>query len=267
MSDFFRNLASRAVPDESGVRPRVAGRFEPSEPVAELAEINEEIASLADAAPVSADSRQRHQTSGMSGFETVAQPRRQAPPPPSAAASESPSPINPDVLDALQSNPPIPARSELTPADGGEAPTAMLPAMPLRMRDPDDEASPQQEERAIDKGEPPVQRPTVVSPAGAQAAPIGPAAAEPANAPMATAARHRPASGKLAPETVVARKPREMPTPADALPPPETVVHVTIGRVELRAPTAAAPRKRERAATQVTTLAEYLQKHAARNRS
>jgi hypothetical protein len=49
-------------------------------------------------------------------------------------------------------------------------------------------------------------------------------------------------------------------------PPTETIVHVSIGRIELRAPPTPPATKRARAAPAVTTLAEYLQQRAARTR-
>lgn len=267
MTDFFLNLASRVANHENAIRPRVAGRFESSEPAAVLAEINEEIAVGADATPTAPDARQRRRESGMSGLKPAADPGVQVTPPRSSPPSESAPPVKFGAVDIPQSSPPVQARPEVCPADGAESRNA-VPATILRVHDSDGEELAQQDEATLAKAEAPVQRRTVVSLPAAEVAMTGSAAAKPANVPIAIpAASHRPTIRKPSPDTFFARKPREMPGPAAAAPPPETVVHVTIGRVELRAPATAAPRKREQAPSQAGTLAEYLQKHAARTRS
>ena len=53
----------------------------------------------------------------------------------------------------------------------------------------------------------------------------------------------------------------------EAPPPVETTIHVSIGRIEVRAPPPAAARPREPAASPVMTLADYLQKRTGRVRS
>lgn len=266
MINFFLNLASRAVDNENAVRPRVTGRFEPSEPAAELAEINEEIVIGTGATLIARDSRQQRWDSRMSGLEAAEEPGVQAAPPRFSPPSESAKPINAGAVEVPQSIPPVRARPEINPAGGKESQTALLRSMSPDVHDTDVEELPPQGETTAAKRDSPAHKQAVVSPP-AQIAITRPAAAGSATAPNVTAAAsHRPVIGKPARETIVARKPREMPRPADAVPPPETVVHVTIGRVELRAPATAAPRKREQAPSQVGTLAEYLQKHAARTR-
>lgn len=258
MTDFFLNLASRAVDNENAIRPRVSGRFEPSEPVAELAEVNEEIGSGAGATVIVPDSPQRPQESN-----PAAQPSAQATPGRSSPPTES-APINPDAIDARQSSAPVQARPEVNPAAAEESQTVISPAMSLHMHDADEEELPQQDETTVVKHDTHVQERTVAARPIAQTPTARPAAAGRANAPIATAAAsRRPAIGKPARETLAARNPRDMPRPADAAPPPETVVHVTIGRVELRAPPAAAPPRKREQVSQAGTLAEYLQKHAA----
>lgn len=259
MTDFFLNLASRAVDNENAIRPRVSGRFEPSEPVAEFAEVNEEIGSGAGATVIVPDSPQRPRES-----KAAAEPSAQATPGRSSPPTES-APINPDAADAPQSNAPVQARPEVNPAGGEESQTDISPAMSRHLHDADEEELLQQDdETTVVKHDTHVQERTVVARPIAQTPTARPAAAGRANAAIATAAAsRRPAIGKPARETLAARNPRDMPRPADAASPPETVVHVTIGRVELRAPPAAAPPRKREQASQTGTLAEYLQKHAA----
>ncbi len=261
MSNFFLNIAARAVDNENAVRPRVAARFESSEPVAELAEINEEIGSRADATQIVRDSPQRRRGSGSSGFNAVVESRGQTALALSSTPSASPQPIDPDAVDALAANTPVQAGPEVNQVGGGEAPSAVSPAISHHVHNTDDVELPQQDKATVVAPDAPVQERIVVARLSAQA--TQPAAAARAIAPIATApASRRPATEKPPRETSIARNTREMPAPAGALPSAETVVHVTIGRVELRVPSTAAPRKREQP-PQTGTLAEYLQKHAA----
>lgn len=268
MTGFFLNLASRAVGDENAVRPRVAGRFEPAEPAAELAEISEEIARGADTMPIAPDSRQRRRETGTDGLNPAAEPRVPSTPSLSSPPSGASQPINPDADDAQQSSPVILTGPESKPADRDDPQSTVWPTASLQAPNADAAELPQWKETRLVEDDATAHKQLVDSRPAPPVAIPGSTAASPANAPVvnATVGPH-PATGMLARETFVARKPRGMPGPANALPPPETIVHVTIGRVELRAPAAAAPRKREQAVSQAGTLAEYLQKHAARRRS
>jgi hypothetical protein len=265
MSDFFLNLATRVSDDANAVRPRAAGRFEPSEPMAELAETTEEIATVVDATPgPPQSSREPANPEFEPGMRR--EPRAQAIPPQSSLPSEPTRPVNPARIDGPQSSPPLGGRPEIVPADGDQSPEAASRAMSIGAYGSDYEELPQQNEMTIVNRVLRVQQRPDASPPKAETAVARPAEAEPA--PIAAAATGQPAAiVRSEREIFVAQRPRELPTPADASPPPETVVHVTIGRVELRAPAAAAPRKREQAVSQAATLAEYLQKHAARTRS
>jgi hypothetical protein len=267
MSDFFLNLATRVRGNENAIRPRVAGRFEPTEPMAKLAEASEEIVRGVDETRAAAPPRQSSPQSAMSGHEVTieGEPVPQAIALP--ASSEPHRPVAPGRVDAPRPDPTM--RHEFPPDMREKTSTVDLPTISLRTPANNRAEWPQQSETPPAKREAHIPGRTVTSPSKAQTAVSElPSAGSAPNAPIVAAPADHPA-GIMTPqrEPFVAQRSGKMPRSPEALPPQETVVHVTIGRVELRAPAAAPPRKPEQAASQAGTLAEYLQKHAARTRS
>lgn len=228
MSDFFANLAARAVEASATIRPRLATRFEPVAPLEPFTEIVIEttgaetgaptpIASVAEKTPTATPSRAESEPasvpiappSGATGailVGSVAAPIVAAP-----SAGTVPQPSAHDVPSAPE--PPVAPRDD---------PAATQPIV-------------QRMDRAAAPATPPF--PLTVPPSPPHE--------------IGTTLAPRVAAGER-------REP----------PPVETIVHVNIGRIELRAPPLAPPAtKRERAVPAVTTLAEYLQQRAARTRT
>jgi hypothetical protein len=253
VSDFFANVAARAVEGSAAIRPRLATRFEPAarpEPFTEVV------------------------------VETT------------AAGPTAPTPIVPVAEEALTATPSL-TESALTgsvavppapQAMGGIPVASVPPAEPPPGRSAMPESPPHDDE---DKSAT-VATPIVAAPAARpepaagdvtptpqlSAAPRGDrAAAQPIvekthrAPPLAAPAFPRTLPTSLRRETGTTPAPRvavvEQPVP----PPVETIVHVSIGRIELRAPPTPAATKRERVAPAVTTLSEYLQQRGARSRT
>jgi hypothetical protein len=247
MSDIFHNLALRAGGGESAVRPRLAGRFEQSEQTGQLVEVNEEIESAHEetssaAAQFITDSENRYD------------PRVQEDAPQKAGAIETkPAVTESRLADQPGSTPLRPSVREEPVTDGRTPATAFAPFKNPRLIA--DQAPPPRDESSLPK-EPPV--PDQASSATASKTTQDRLARPPV---VATPVQAAPHAWERAAVT------RAMPIVREVLTPGETVVHVSIGRIELRAPPAAPPRKREETVSPVTPLAEYLRQHALRSRS
>jgi hypothetical protein len=252
MSGFFESVAARARGEASTIRPRLPSRFESADAGAELFELN---------------------------IETTAAPRVPPDPaaPPAAASDSRPAIAQRGETTSPAAAPPA-ARVETV-----EVPARPVAPVPRAPRTP--EAAP--EIHAFAQPPPAVTRTSEVSsPATVPSAPLhstettarqGPRAApppDPAVEPMPVAtfasrveyalpvATARPAPAEPAP----VRPPRaERRAAGLATPREETTVHVSIGRIEVRAPPAAPePRRREPRASPVMTLEDYLQSRRGR---
>ena len=240
MSDFFRNLASRASGSEDAVRPRGAGRFEQSE-TQQFVEVSEEI--------------ERTEVGAAQATTRTLWP----PPPPqfTPKIGEPPEPIAGDDATQIRVGSERGSMTERVPVMDRLSP----PKPDDRLRD-EIAVQPVREQAPPSPGEPTT---------GSQQRP----AYEPL---LAIAERTAPAANVFpsviaTPATALRAVPLHEPVAAPRRPisqahersaAGETVVHVNIGRIELKAsPAAPPPRAREKTPSPVRTLAEYLQQHAA----
>jgi hypothetical protein len=253
VSDFFTNLAARAVEGNATIRPRLATRFEPvaaPEPFTEviLETISPEAMTLTPMAPVAAKAPTAapspHEADPVAAVAVVPLPQATGAIPAATAAAAEPLPGRP----ALPKSP-HPDEDALATAAAPivAAPSAAaLPRLATRHAEPprDPSAAPHGDRAAVHP---------IVEKTHRAAAPASPAF-------------------PLLPEPSVPREIGTTPAPRVAAveraepPPAETIVHVSIGRIELRAPPMSPTPKRERAVPAVTTLAEYLQQRAAKTR-
>ncbi len=258
MSDFFANLAARAQVGEPPIRPRRTGRFEPVLPTAQLAEMTIET----DTAAISPSPETRSSTT------TEPAPTRDWP-----GATKAPVTV-PDKAPTLVSDPVVRPR----PVAGVHHPTSQkdAPAMLERIAAADHPTPtslniptpPRSQVRAAAVDEPLVR--SMQSNTGAT--PIVQAAL-PATAPtsipaVSVAPNLLPSRTNLTAEVPTRRRERNgMPDrPSKPSEEPETVVHVSIGRIELRVPNPPA-RNREKPYSPVTPLSEYLRQRAAKAKS
>ncbi len=254
MSDFFANLAARAVETSATIRPRLATRFEPVAPPEPFTEVVIETA----------------------GAETG------APTPIASVAEKAPSPVESEPASVPVAPPSdatgaIPVGSVASPIVA--APSAAAPPQPWA-RDapsaPEPSAAPR-DDRAATPSAATLRRPSARDVPSASEPSVAPRDDHAATPPVPKRTHHAaPPASPAFPLAVPPTLPREIGTtlaPRVAAverpepPPVETIVHVNIGRIELRAPPPPAAAKRERAVPAVTTLAEYLQQRAARTRT
>jgi hypothetical protein len=244
MSDFFRNLASRIGAHESPVRPRIAGRYELPASNEQFIEVVEEIersendASMIGAplrwpvsAPQSRTSSEDRTEQGGTGSAHQA----------------------PDVLpEPITANPLVADPSK--PSVSDERPHDQDSRQPIY---PEDHRHAPREERSA--------APEPSAPG--QAAPRAelPAKTQRTELPPSLVATPVPPTAPAAPTRERVGTPRSRQSAREASP-TETIVHVSIGRIELRAPQPTAPPKRDQPPSPVSTLAEYLNQHAARSR-
>jgi hypothetical protein len=243
MSDFFRNLASRVSAKESAVRPRIAGRYELPEPGEQLVEVVEEIDPAENEAPSLAAplpwpvTPQEIRTGQRLEPDTQQQNGE-----PRDAALTRPTTSRPP--DAGQSRPAL-------TIEGAHGKISTQPAQLELGRDPPREEASKSEESPTREptasSSPPVSTTSVRSTLSSLVFKTAMAS------PRAGPARERPAN-RFPAQSVLGQAATE------------TVVQVSIGRVELRAPPAAIPPKRDQPTSPVSTLAEYLKQHATRSR-
>jgi hypothetical protein len=253
MSDYLSRLVARAMGASAGLRPRTASLFEPVKPSGHLPSTGEprspsrQEGPEAAIAPPATSARRGHgrrlQETPVPADSTAPRLRRgpvDVDPPRPALEAVPESPRRTHV--APHREPTEPARAEPTATrsaaaatalreDGrpGPAPVAFTPASP-RPSDPPNAAPP-----FID-GSRQASVPSTPMPAVS----VTPAAALPA----ATAQRARATRiQSLATRAVAAREPH---------------VHVTIGRIEVRAPAQPAPSRREASPSPVMPLDQYL---------
>jgi hypothetical protein len=244
MSDFFRNLASRIGAHESPVQPRIAGRYEQPPSNEQFIEVVEEIErSENDASMIMAPLRW-----------PVSAPQSRTS---SEDRTEQGGPGNahqaPDVL-------PQPLTANRLVAD------------PSKPSVSDERLHNQDSRQAIyleDQRHAPREEPSAAREPSArgQAAPRAqsPAKAQRTELPPSLVATPVPPTAPAAPTRERVGTPRSQQSARGVLP-TETIVHVSIGRIELRAPQPTTPPKRDQPPSPVSTLADYLKQHAARSR-
>lgn len=289
MGDFLGQLIARSLDRADVMCPRLTGLFEPSQPGGDLAAPDGEPTDSATPAPIpAAPSLQR----------LAIQPQPVSPVPPEAAARVRPrsrpdTPASPPAAMALHSNPPRVVNEP--PATAAETPRP-LPVQPHP-------TSTQPRERVRDA--PTVMERTLLQPVSRKAvvervAPHSPAAPteveqtllqpvverlietsrQPATPPRTvTPARPpevpdaRPAADVLRPAphveaSGVVQSPVERAGRQAAAPPPTAspTIHVTIGRVEVRASSSEQPARRTSPQPQVMSLDEYLKQRGSGGR-
>jgi hypothetical protein len=302
VSDFFTHLAARARNTEIAVRPRLATRFEPVAPTPQLTEVAIETESVADdTLGMTATAEGTKPASEPRRPELVRSPAQ-----PAADAMASPAgPLTPDQLapqspaepTASLAEPLMPGRLAPQPAvepnaSPQEPQTPDQPTSQISLRPPPPAVAGVEKAKGIPHAaallvhqEAPASAPMQVGIRQAMNAEtalpwtVEPPRTEPAVPPVAPRETVRtvvgtpvpsqplPAPSPMPREIRTARAPRGPAMEREVKPPAETIVHFSIGRIELRAPPAAPPRKREQTVSPVTPLADYLQQHAARARS
>ena len=264
MSDFLTNLAARSTGAAETIQPRVPALFEPSGVLNHLPAAPEFTALEQERAD---EPDRRHEvrpplTSQPLAAMPAARPEAANhpstpagelnPAPARQATSQNPSPA------ALTTAPKsvAPPRAELSPAPViSPQPLIRQPAQtplagpPLQRIPPSEERQPTTPRReASAEKEPPLQPPVLRK--------------EPS--PPVTIQPVRPASTIVEPRVtprIESPRPAAAPSPAKS---PETVIHVTIGRIEVRATPETPPARKAHAAAPVTGLDEYLRSHAKR---
>lgn len=277
MPDFLDAVVARIGPGRPAVRPRVAGVFEPvgsawgpghlDAPVG-LTEVEQ--AAPRVVADADAEDRPPRVARSPEPREAAHAPRSDAPPQETAVQRPAP-PKRPE--------PPVPAA-----ADAPERRAAQPPQPPLPPPGPAAAEPPQPPPVRARRS--PAPRPAVEAPTSAQAPrpdpPLsltdrlrslaaevtGTVTAQPSADRRDPAADERPSSAPTSPAPRAARRAPPAPVPAPPGPAPgspapvapaQTLVQVTIGRVEVRGPAAAPPARPQRRETvRPATLDEYL---------
>jgi hypothetical protein len=264
MSDFLTNLAARSTGAAETIQPRVPALFEPSGdrsrlPAApDFTAVEQERADEPDlrshmrppvipqpaaAIPAARPEAANHPSTPIGGLSAA--PARQT-------TSQNPSPA--ELTTAPKSL--APPRTELPPVPV-ISPKPLLPppaqtpwSVPaLQRMSPSEDREPMTSRR-----EPSEEKEPSVQPAASREEPPPPVAAQPV----------RPASTIVEPRVtprIEHPRPAAAPSPAKS---PETVIHVTIGRIEVRAIAETPPARKAHAAAPVTGLDEYLRSRAKR---
>jgi hypothetical protein len=264
MSDFLTSLAARSTGSAETIQPRVPALFEPQGvrnqlPAApEFAAVEQERADEPDLRsdvqpPVSP---QPLAVMPAARPEAAKHPNAPAaelsPAPDRQTTSQNPSPA---PLMTVPKSAEVP-KAELTPAplisphplirEAAQIPVAG-PALPWLS--PSEAAKP-----VTSRPEPSAEREQTEHPPVSRKETSPPVATQPV----------RPANTIVGPRVtprIEGRRPAAAPSPAKS---PETVIHVTIGRIEVRATAETAPTRKTHAAAPVTGLDEYLRSRAKR---
>jgi hypothetical protein len=278
VSDFFARLAARARGDAPVVRPRLPSRFEDAEPAAAPSEADH-AAGWEEAVPAPRTLRRPAaiEETAVADPPRARPPRSVPAPPPTAPAASQAAPhparraLAPEPADA-----PEPASAAAPPvvtAARAQAPrTAAEPEPQPRARAPREDVReprlPRERAPLATPPEPSPRRDPVRTPRAddAQPARIAPRAAAPELPVIPRVVR----TVTDVPAAIVPRVTRAVPErrPAQAAPPPaETTIHVTIGRIEVRAAAAtASERGREAVPSAVMSLGDYLEARSGRAR-
>jgi hypothetical protein len=242
MSDFLDRLAARAIGGEAALAPRLPSLFEPLQraPVMAMAEEGE--------APLRARD---------TGPKPLAASATAPPPRPPMPAHELIEPRTARTAPAEQAPLPLPGRAATDtphapmPPPRAAAPVRAMAAEPSRV-------TPVSERTAT--------TPSSVSPRESRIAPSRHEAAHPptaagallsAPAPVFATTSGLPASSQLG-RAAAMRRPRDVPTGRESRTSSEPLVHVSIGRLEVRAALAGATPPRRRDGPQPSSLDDYL---------
>lgn len=264
MGDFLGQLLARSFDQTEVIRPRRTGLFEPSQPARDLPWPDEEPTDSAAPAPLPAAP-----PSGRLALEPQHMPRS-APPEAAAPLRLRPRPETPASQPAsaphskqpsVVNEPPATAAAALRPPPVQPQPTSPPPREQVR----DASRAPTVVEQTL--LQPVVERITETS----RQAATPPRTATPTSPPEMPDARAaadvlRPApqveaSGVV--QSPVVRAGRQAATPTPAASP---TIHVTIGRVEVRASSPAEPARRTRPQPPVMSLDEYLEQRGSGGR-
>ena len=283
MSDFFANLAARARDSKGAVRPRLPSRFETFDsaraaPFDAPRELTIEVEARDAAAPpapvpdrVAGEAAMPIAASPAGAVAPAAVARMTPEPIAAALAAPPPRDVAPPVAAAIV----VPARATApVPVFPRSAPPT-VPGADERRVQPRVDAPVEHAAESRVRRDPTVREPA--DDASRRAAPRDRASGEPERAPARGAVRTTPelvpAAARVAREPsapailprVVRAAPQRTPLPA---PPPaaETTIHVSIGRIEVRATPPPADRRREAAPPAVMSLGEYLSSRAERAR-
>lgn len=270
MSDFFTHLAERALGKAILARPVVAP-YAWNAPASEMMPPAPEDALATGSSPSAAEGGRTPPP--LTAGEEHGENRNSHPP---LEGPTSPASLRPPLFEARQKYTPwqeaaLPAPGESVPSSGQrEAPPLAAQASPPAELPAPSGATGFPEERAINMAmrKPPPAESFVAGEEKHSAAPLI-AGVPPTAKPLRVEVEVPPAKASppqatpvplLVPAAMPPLSPQSAPLPAAGLPPPETVIHIHIGRVEIRAaPTAAlAPERPARRPTTVVTLEEYL---------
>ena len=258
MGDYFRHLVARSLQPQVVIQPRLAGRYEPLQPGGSFwaADQEEDFSTVEDG-----------KAAGRPGVPFVRVKTAPAGPveAPQVPAQRAPAdhPAGPILRPVSQSLPPAPA------SNGEEDPGALAPK-PVFLPRTETQAAPAARKSEVEH------RAGIAPPAHNSAFTAQPAARTTKRA-GSWAAQFDPAFSRRSPKSrpappILELKPVLAPSPegaeysaqnAPALAEPAPVVHITIGRIEVRrasTPKAASPARKSRIAPAVMNLEEYLKK-------
>jgi hypothetical protein len=242
MSDFLDRVAARAIGGEATLAPRLPSLFEPSAHTPILPAVQEDGSATANHATSPAEDTLR-------AVEPLRPPRATSPRPTDASRLAS---IEPPAARTLAPVASVPDRA--TPATARAAPP--MPSAPIttRARVPPSESESASAEPAMPL---PVQpRQTRTAPPRAEAAPALVGSLLSPSAPVFATPRIAPARERV--DHASAIRPRAAPDGGHAAPASEPIVHVSIGRLEVRAAPAAAAPARRRDEPRPASLDDYL---------
>lgn len=231
MSGYLTNLLARSRGSAEVMRPRIASLFEPVEAAAE--------ATGQASAELPAPERDEEAAASQTRIAMLEIPRE--------VPLERPTLQAPVAIEQRLA----PQKLESTPpSEAAAPPRAQAPSPPPAPQALPPKLEPPQPQ----KPEPQAKPLPAVSPGREKVGVVKEVLAPPPPDPIAP---------RQAPLTPPARRPRLQPIAnAQKAPPAEPEVHVTIGRLEVRAVTEPPPRKKERAPSTVMSLSDYLKSRA-----
>jgi hypothetical protein len=274
MADYLTDLAVGLSESAGVLRPRQASRFEPasgeeripapSQPLEQAEDMDSPRTQGASGEPPPRAARPAISRADANSFQEMP-----GDPDIAALTARHRSEAGKTVADVPPSIDRKPPSRESVQAPGSEAPFSVRDTSLRRPAEPRSEIQaegalipapsppPTERTRPVEpRPSGPIERPAIELPGDAATA------KRPATDPPAEAA-----SSIFSPPPLSPRLPREQPSQSEhrAEPPPEPTIHVTIGRVEVRATSEAEPRaRRKEEASPVMTLDEYLRKRGSR---
>jgi hypothetical protein len=274
MDDFLNSLVTRNLGDGAVVRPRPASVFEPGPDEAprgdllEAVAIDEEVSVVTEARAIDGAGPLRRSAGEATG---VAAPAPAASPTRAASEGAATSSAGSPAVEPRRVGPELPAPTAPPPHSTRERlarrpsrPSAPSPVVPIAQADSRSAAAPASQPLDPERARLRDRQDTFSSA-------VEPALSVSQSLPSLEPARRRREDST--PATPLSVRPRAAPSepapPRHAGPaPPGPAIHVTIGRIEVRATTpASAPRAKERPAPPVMTLDEYLRERVRQARA